>query len=189
MLSVCLWIPPSHINFWMPEHIFMKLGVYIYNVAWAHLNGILHKSLPSVRVSVCVSILSLLGKGPVKYVPPFIARQRLGKHVPARTNTCNNRRSLGRVCLWVCLYNLVSLLGNNSVNTFPWQRRFFEASFSMRSVLYQRKVCDYFFPELRFTITQATTLVSFIQPNNVIGLTRRSLSRHNFELISIVLIV
>jgi hypothetical protein len=35
--------------------------------------------------------LSLLCKGSVKCVPPFVARQRLGKHVPATTNTCINR--------------------------------------------------------------------------------------------------
>jgi hypothetical protein len=37
-----------------------------YYDTWAHLNGILHKSLPSVCVSVCVSLLSLIGNGSVK---------------------------------------------------------------------------------------------------------------------------
>jgi hypothetical protein len=45
----------------------------------------------------------------------------------------------------VCLSPL-PLLGNSSVNTFPRQRiyekiEFLEASFSMRSLLYQRRVC------------------------------------------------
>jgi hypothetical protein len=52
LLSVCVTvcIPPP-INFWIPEPIFMKLGVYIMA---RELNGVLHKSLPSVYVSVCV---------------------------------------------------------------------------------------------------------------------------------------
>jgi hypothetical protein len=36
---------------------------YVYHGSWAHLNGVLHKSLPSV--CVCIS-LSLLGNGSVK---------------------------------------------------------------------------------------------------------------------------
>jgi hypothetical protein len=38
------------------------------------------------------------------------------------------------------------LLGNGLVKTLP--RQFLEASFSMRSVSYQRNVGDYFFPEI-----------------------------------------
>jgi hypothetical protein len=56
-------------------------------------------------------------------IPPLIVRQRLGKHVPAATNTRNNRRIVGRVCLWICLCIPMSLLGNNSVKTFPRQPR------------------------------------------------------------------
>jgi hypothetical protein len=69
-------------NFRMPEPIFMTW----YYGTRANLSGVLLKSLPSVCVSVCVSLLSLLGKGPVKCI-------------------------------------LLSLLGNNSVKTFPRQRR------------------------------------------------------------------
>jgi hypothetical protein len=63
MLSVCLWIPP--VNFWMPEPVFMKLSIY---GNWAYLSGVLHKFLSLVCVSVCVSPLSLLGKGLVKCI-------------------------------------------------------------------------------------------------------------------------
>jgi hypothetical protein len=52
-------------------------------------------------VSVCVSLLSLLGNGLVECIPPFISRQRLGKYVLVANNTRNNRRIVGRVCLWV----------------------------------------------------------------------------------------
>jgi hypothetical protein len=38
---------------------------YIYHGTWAHLNGILHKSLPSICVCMCI--------------PPTVARWRLGK--------------------------------------------------------------------------------------------------------------
>jgi hypothetical protein len=84
--AVCV----SHlINFWIPEPVF-------------------HKSLLSLCVYVCVSLL------------PF-ARQRLGKQVPATKNTRNNRRIVGLVCLCISL----SLLGINSVKAFPLQRRIF----------------------------------------------------------------
>jgi hypothetical protein len=107
---------------------------YVYHGTWAHLNCVLHKSLPPVCVSGCVSLLSLLGKGSVKCIPPFIARQRLDKHIPAATNTRNSRRTVRRVifcavrdlskeCQWVCLSIPLSLLCNNSVTTFSRQRR------------------------------------------------------------------
>jgi hypothetical protein len=95
----------------------------VYHGNWAHPNGILHKSLPLVSVSLCVLLLLLLGKGLVKCIPPFVARQWLSKHVPTATNTRNNRRTVGCVCLWVCLCIPLSLLGNNSVKTFPRQWR------------------------------------------------------------------
>jgi hypothetical protein len=72
--------------------------------------------------SSCRCAYSLLDKGSVKCIPHFNAKKRLGKHVPAATNTRNNRRTVGRVCGSVDSPPL-SLLGNSSVNTFPWQRR------------------------------------------------------------------
>jgi hypothetical protein len=41
---------------------------YVYHGTWAHLNGVLHKSLPSVCVCVCI--------------PPIVARQRLVETLP-----------------------------------------------------------------------------------------------------------
>jgi hypothetical protein len=78
----------------MPELIFIKLDMYI--MAPESLEGILHKLLPSVHVCI-------------------VASQQLDKHVPAATNTHNNRRNDGSVIfytvrvvsegsLWVCLY-------------------------------------------------------------------------------------
>jgi hypothetical protein len=86
----------------------------------------LHKSLPSVCVSVCESLLSLLDNGSVNCNPPFIVRQRSFKHLPAAINRRNNRRIVGSVCLWVCLWIPISLLGNNSIKTILWQRRIVE---------------------------------------------------------------
>jgi hypothetical protein len=128
---------------------------YVYHGTWAHLNGVLHN--PSHQC-VCVFLLSLLGKGSVKCIPPFVARQRLDKHVPAATNTDSRRivgritfyavRVLSKVSLWVCLYIPISLLGNNSVKTFLRQRKIIGGVvfYAVRS--YQRKVGDQFFPEL-----------------------------------------
>jgi hypothetical protein len=120
MRSTCLGILPP-INFWIPESIFMKLGAYITAPEPNSTGCFINPSHQSV--SVCVSLLSLLGKASVKCMPLFIARQRFGKHVPAPTNTRNNRRIVGRACLWVRLCTPLSLLGNNSVKTFPQERR------------------------------------------------------------------
>jgi hypothetical protein len=69
-VSVCL-SPPSPINFWMTELIFMKFGMYIMAsqpISTAYFINPAHQSL-----SVCVF--------------PYVARQRLGKNVTAATNT------------------------------------------------------------------------------------------------------
>jgi hypothetical protein len=55
-------------------------------------------------------------------IPPFIAKQLLGKHVPAATNT-RNRKAVGLVWLWVCVCIPLLLLGKNTAKMFPWQRR------------------------------------------------------------------
>jgi hypothetical protein len=54
MQSECVYLQPS---------TFKCLNQSLWNLVWtwAHLNGILHKSLTSVCVSACVSPLSLLG--------------------------------------------------------------------------------------------------------------------------------
>jgi hypothetical protein len=112
----------------MSEPLFMKHGVYIMateTISTAYFINPSHQS-----VSVFVSILQLLGKGSVKGIPHFIARQRLGKHVPAARNACKNRRVIGRdilyavnvltkVSQWVRQCISLSLLGNNSVKLFP----------------------------------------------------------------------
>jgi hypothetical protein len=90
----------------MPEPVFMKLGMHIMApevISMAYFINTSHQS-------VCIYVYPLI-----------VARQRLVKHIPTGANTRNNRRIVGHVCLCVCLCILLSLLGNNSVKTFPWQ--------------------------------------------------------------------
>jgi hypothetical protein len=76
-------------------------------------------------MSVCVSLLSLLGNGSVKCNTPFVARQQLGKHVPRAINTFHNKTYCWtRVSVGLSVY-LLSLPGNNSVKTSAQQRKFF----------------------------------------------------------------
>jgi hypothetical protein len=93
----------------------MKLGMYEYIMAPEPISTAYFINLS--HQSVC-----LLGNGSVKCIPLFIARQRLGKHITAATNTRNIRRIVGRVCLWVSLCISLSLLGNNSIKMFTRQR-------------------------------------------------------------------
>jgi hypothetical protein len=103
ILSVCLYIPHQLLNGWT----ILYEAWHVYHGTWAHLNCVLHKSLPSVCDSMCI-LLSLLGNGSVK----TLSRQRI--HMQQQKNCC--------------------------------------ASFSMRSVSYQRKVGDYCFPELLYIL-------------------------------------
>jgi hypothetical protein len=97
--AVCVSESRSN-NFWMREPIFMKLGMC--TVAPEPISAAYFINSSHQSVSVCVSLLLLLGRGSVKCIP-FIARQRLGKHVPAVTSTRNHRRIVGRLWLWACL--------------------------------------------------------------------------------------
>jgi hypothetical protein len=99
--------------------------------AWAHLNGVFHKSLPFVCVSVCVSLLSLPDKGSVSMFT-------------GAKNTRNNRKIAGRMCLCVRLCIAISLLGNNRVKTFPSQQKIVGGVLSLRPLSYRRKVGDKF---------------------------------------------
>jgi hypothetical protein len=101
----CLWIPPILLIFECLKQSYETW--YACHGTCAHLNGVLHKSLPSI--CMCIT--------------PTVARQRRDKHVPATTNKYNNSRIVVCMCLRVCLSIPLSLLRNNSVKTFPWQRR------------------------------------------------------------------
>jgi hypothetical protein len=89
MLSEGLCVYEStllNLNAWTNLYDSRYVRVYSYHGTWTHLNGVLHKFLPSVCVLVCVSLLSLLGNVSVN---------------------CNP----------------LSVKGNNSAKTFPWQWR------------------------------------------------------------------
>jgi hypothetical protein len=113
-LCVCEPPPPLPINFGMAERVFNKLGMYIK----AHEPISAAYFINSSHKSVCISLLSLLGNGSVNCIHPFIASQRLGKHVPAAKIEELLDACVGRGCRCIPL----SLLGNNSVKTFPRQR-------------------------------------------------------------------
>lgn len=104
----------------MPKPIFMKLRMSIMATEPISTACFINTS----NQSVCVSFLSSLGNGSLKYIPPFRPRQCFGKHVPAATNTLNNRIIVGRVCVCVCPCIPLLLLGNNTVKT-QQQRRIF----------------------------------------------------------------
>jgi hypothetical protein len=86
-------------------------------------------------------------------IPPIVARQRLGGHVPAATNIHNNRKTTGRVCgpcikgksVGLCIP--LSLLDAIRCRHSRSSEELLEASF-FYAVLYRRKVNDYFFLEL-----------------------------------------
>jgi hypothetical protein len=130
--------------------------------SWANLSSVLHKSLLSVCVSVCGSLLSLLGKGLVKCFSPVIARQRPGKHVPAATNTRNNKRIAGRVCLWVCLCIPLSLLGNNSVKMFLQQWRIVGGIVLYVARVESKESRNWLLPELLAVISSVACMVQII---------------------------
>jgi hypothetical protein len=112
-VCVCAPPPPNQLlNAWTN----LYETWYVYHGNWAHLNGVLHKSHPSV----CVSLILLLIKGSVKSIHPSAARQRLGKHVPVATNTRTNRRTVESL-----IFHAVHVLSKGSlwVYVFPccWQ--------------------------------------------------------------------
>jgi hypothetical protein len=102
----------------IPKPIFIKLGMYVTTTE--HISTAYYINSPPSLQSFCgsvrVSLLSLLGKWSVKCIPQSIAKQRLGRQIPAATNTLKNR-IVGSEFLWVC----VALLCYNSLKTFLLQ--------------------------------------------------------------------
>jgi hypothetical protein len=65
---------------------------YVYHGTWAHLSGVLHKSLPSVCVSICIFAIPLLGIGCVN----TFSRQRIHATVEELLFTSFSTRSFLR---------------------------------------------------------------------------------------------
>jgi hypothetical protein len=124
-MGTCLFAKPLFSN---GSCIFAYLAVVAqqrvcmpqYYGTWVHLSCVLHKSLLSVRVSVCVFPLSLLDSGSVDTFP----RQRTHEtEKNCWTHVFYAACVISKESLWTCLYIPLSLLGNGSVNTFPQQQR------------------------------------------------------------------
>jgi hypothetical protein len=124
--SCCLYISPYQL---LNACTNLYETWYAYRWNWAHLNGVLHKTLPSVCVCMCID--------------PVVAKQRLGRHVSATTNTRHSTskrivwpvifyavRVLLKESLWVCLCIPLSLLGKTLGNNVAaatkncWRCRF-----------------------------------------------------------------
>jgi hypothetical protein len=100
---LCVYAPTPKINFYVPEIIFMKHGMYIKEpepISAAYFINLSHQS-------VCLYVY-----------PPLLDRQLLSNYVTAAMNTHETIEEL------------------------------LDASFSMWSVSYQRKVGDWLFTEL-----------------------------------------
>jgi hypothetical protein len=78
--------------------------------------------------------VSLLGNGSVNCIPYLVARQRVGKHVPAAMNTGSIRgivgqdissdvRALLKASMWLRMQSPV-IASYGLIKTFPWQRIF-----------------------------------------------------------------
>jgi hypothetical protein len=82
-----------------------------------------------------------------KMYPSFLCWQRLSKQIPAATNACKYLEELlDASVLSVFLYIPLSLLRNNSVKTFPRQRRIVGGIVFHAVHVASRKVSDYYFP-------------------------------------------
>jgi hypothetical protein len=118
-VCVSVYPPPSRhqlLNAW--THLYEIW--YVYHGTWANLNCLLHTSLPSVCVCMCM--------------PPIVARQWLNIHIPVAMNTWNKEELLyasfsvwsvsyqRRVC-GVCLCIPLPLQGNGSVHMLLQQWR------------------------------------------------------------------
>jgi hypothetical protein len=98
---VCLYLccippPPSPSAF---ECLNLSLCNLVRHGTWPHSNGIRLKSLPSVFAPA--RIPPIVARRSVS--PLYADRHRLFKHVPAATNTRNNRIIVGRVIVCAVL--------------------------------------------------------------------------------------
>jgi hypothetical protein len=102
--AVCVFVTLP-INFLKPEPVYMKIGMYTIGTepiskAW-FLN-------PPIGLHVYVFLSYRCKGGSVKRIPPFGARQRLGKRVPVSKSTSNNR--------WNASFSLESLSNQKRVS-------------------------------------------------------------------------
>jgi hypothetical protein len=89
-----LWVcESSPISYWMPEPVFMNLGMHIMApdpISTAYF----------IHLCVCVCIPPIVARQRLGILYPFfIVSQLFGKHVSAATNTRNNRRIIFDACV------------------------------------------------------------------------------------------
>jgi hypothetical protein len=99
------------------ECLNQSLWNLVHHGTWAHLNSVLHKSLSSVYMSVCVSRISLLGN-----TFPWQQIHATIKEMLELSFSILSVSYQMKVCGSVCVIPL-SLLGNGMISTFTWQRR------------------------------------------------------------------
>jgi hypothetical protein len=135
----CLFIPPIK-NAWSSVYE----SWYVYHGTWPHLNGVLHKSLPSVCVSV---------------YPHIVARHRLGKDVPAASNKRNSRIIVGGV-----VFSAVRAISRESMLLFLPRTSWFYLMFRTLSNDYCRYISTDQSPVFVFLHwSRASTLASVVQ--------------------------
>jgi hypothetical protein len=97
----------------------MKLGMYIMAPAIISTAYFINPSHQSV--SVCISLLSLLGKGSVNCILPFVATQRLSKNVTVLNNAHATIKELLDASIKVQLLRLLlSLVSDIQVYIVTW---------------------------------------------------------------------
>jgi hypothetical protein len=87
-----------------------EIWYIVYQGTWVHLNGVLHKFLPSVCVPVCITPVSLLCNGSVN----MFSRQR----IHATMKNCRTRRFLCGSCPIRWKWTINSSLNLLSFHTF-----------------------------------------------------------------------
>jgi hypothetical protein len=87
--------------FWMPDPIFMNIFMYIMAPEPISAAYFINPSHQFVCLYVYPHIVAKQG---LKFISRLIARQQLGKHVPAETNTRSNRRVAGSVSVDLSVY-------------------------------------------------------------------------------------
>jgi hypothetical protein len=75
----------------------MKFGIYLCIMKTELISAVYFINPSHQSVSLRVSFLSLHDKGSVKHFSPFVATQRLGKHISAARDTDNNIKIVLRV--------------------------------------------------------------------------------------------
>jgi hypothetical protein len=91
--------PPTN-SFWMPESIFMKLGIYITEVGTISMAYFINPY--HLCMSVCTAFQSLHGNGWAKPIFPVRARQQLGEHVPPPPLAMSTRNRIFACVIFIC---------------------------------------------------------------------------------------